>query len=388
MRLTKSIAVLLGLGLLLTACGPYVTTAIQPTSTPATYIKIVTNSTEATSTVLPTAATAVTQMTEVPATAVATTAAETVAVNIPDTSTNTYLDDLSTPAALILSYVNAINRHEYLRAYSYWVSPSSYIGSLDAFTNSLTNTSSESVTFGQITSDGAAGSIYYTVPAVMVDTMNGGGTNKFASCFIVRLPQPGNYGEPPIQPMNIDRGGKTAVSASTSNANALASACSGSDYPAGGNPETAAVEPTNNLTSSNYIDNRSGAIELVSSLMNALNRKEYVRAYSYWQNPSTSIGTYDSYAAGFADTGSVSAVFGTVTSDVGAGQYHYQVPLAMKVVTTGNAQQTFVGCYTLHLSNPGMQATQPFEPLGITAGKFKQVSNGTDVTSLLTTVCN
>src|SRR5260221_5754909 len=35
-------------------------------------------------------------------------------------SAELYVDDRSTPAALITSFVNAINRQEYLRAYSYW----------------------------------------------------------------------------------------------------------------------------------------------------------------------------------------------------------------------------------------------------------------------------
>ena len=128
-------------------------------------------------------------------------------------------------------------------------------------------------------------------------------------------------------------------------------------------------------------------MDLISSLLNSLNRKEYVRAYSYWQNPSTTIGTYTSYAAGFSDTGVVTAVFGTVTSDAGAGQYNYKVPMAMKVTTPTNTKQTFVGCYTLHLSNPGMQGTLPFQPMAISGGKFSQVANDVDVTPLLATAC-
>jgi len=47
-----------------------------------------------------------------------------------------------------------------------------------------------------------------------------------------------------------------------------------------------------------------------------------------------------------------------------------------------------VGCYTLHLANPGMQGTLPFQPLGITAGKFVKVANNVNVVPLLTTACN
>jgi hypothetical protein len=304
---------------------------------------------------------------------------------LPAVSSAVYLDDRSTPAALMLSYVNAINRHEYLRAYSYWGTPSDYIGSLDNFTSELANTTSEAITFGQITSNGAAGSMYYNVPVVLTDTLGNGSSSRFAGCFILRLSNPENYGAPPISPMLIDRGEKNAISPSTSVAAALASAC---NPQMGLNPVPAGVESLSDLSRNNYIDNRSGPVELISSLLNSLNTKEYVRAYSYWQNPSSSLGSYASYAAGFSDTGEVTPVFGIPTSDVGAGQLYYYVPLAMKVRTTNNAQQTFVGCYTMHLGNPGMQGTLPFQPLGITAGKFNLVSNSVDVTPLLATACN
>ncbi|MPM42159.1 hypothetical protein SDC9_88821 [bioreactor metagenome] len=81
-------------------------------------------------------------------------------------------------------------------------------------------------------------------------------------------------------------------------------------------------------------------------------------------------------------------MFGTVNVDAGAGQYYYTVPLGMVVKTTTNTTQTFVGCYTLHLSNPGMQGTLPFQPLGITKGSFKQITNGTDLSPLLASACN
>lgn len=386
MKLIRRLSLFCILALLLAACE-----SIQPNTPTAKTVP--TEIVVVTSTLAPTEASTVTsESTATAATTEVATATTTVTATsmatLPDVSASTYLDDRSTAAAVIFSYVNAINRHEYLRAYSYWNSPSSTLGTLDAFSNGFTNVSSESVAFGQITSDGAAGSIYYTVPAVLTDTMNDNSIDKYGACFLLRLPQPGNFGAPPIQPMGIERGVKSAVDASSSDTNVLASACSSPDYSAGGNNEATAVESLSDLSASNYIDNRSGAVEEVSSLLNAINRKEYVRAYSYFQTPATFPGSYSSYAAGFSDTGSVTAIFGTPTVDAGAGQFYYQVGLAMKVITTSNAQQTFVGCYTMHLANPGIQGTVPFQPLGITAGKFKQVTNNIDVTPLIAAACN
>jgi hypothetical protein len=300
---------------------------------------------------------------------------------LPDYSSTAYLDDLSTPAALILSYANAINRFEYLRAYSYWTTPADYLGTLDAFTASFANVTSETITLGQVTSEGAAGSVYYSVPAAMTDALNGGGVNKYAVCFVLRLPQPGNYGAPPIQPMHFYQQTKLAVDAAISDVNIIAAACPDNGGLPGG---TARVEDLSDLSLNNYIDNRSGAVEVVSSMLNAVNRKEYVRAYSYWQ---TTASTYTAFEAGYSDTNTVTATFGTVLSDAGAGQFHYQVPVAEFVTHTDNSKHIYVGCYTLHLSNPGMQGTLPFQPLGITDGKFKEYPAGTDVGPLLTSVC-
>ena len=84
----------------------------------------------------------------------------------------------------------------------------------------------------------------------------------------------------------------------------------------------------------------------------------------------------------------MTVIFGTVQGEGAAGSLYYKVPLALKALTTSGAAQTFVGCYTLRLAQPAVQATPPFQPIGIIAGKFTQVANGTDVVPLLPTACN
>jgi hypothetical protein len=142
------------------------------------------------------------------------------------------------------------------------------------------------------------------------------------------------------------------------------------------------------IDKSNFLDNRSGPIETVSSFLNALNLKQYVRAYSYFQDPATFPGSYDSYAAGYADTGVISVTFGTVQSEGAAGSLYYKVSLALHVLTTSNATQIFVGCYTLRLTQPAVQGTPPFQPMGIISGKFQQVNSSSDANTRLPTACN
>lgn len=302
------------------------------------------------------------------------------------TNVGGYIDDRSTPITLITSLFNAVNRKEYLRAYSYWSNPTTSLGSLTSFTNGYADTASVNIVFGTITSGAGAGQVYYTVPVLLKGIATNGQPGNYAACYVIHLARPENFGEPPIHPMSIDRGTAKSVPLVANDSAALSSACTGPDYPIT-NPVTIGAS-TLNIDASNYVDNRSGPIETVSSYLNALNTKQYVRAYSYWQNPASALGPYDSYANGFTNTASVNVTFGTMTSDAGAGQLHYKVPLAMIVVTPNNLTQTFVGCYTLHLAQPAVQSVYPFEPMGIAAGKFRQYGHNVDINPLLKSACS
>ncbi len=304
---------------------------------------------------------------------------------VPNPVLPNYIDDRSTPSQVIVSLYNAINRQEYLRAYNYWSNPSTSQGSFNSFANGYANTASVSLVFGQITGDAGAGQLYYTVPVILKSTAKNGTHSNFAACYVVHQAQPANFGEPPFNPMSIDRGSAKTSSLTTSDASALASACNG--FPSGGSP-VAAAGTSLNIDKSNFLDDRSGPIETVSSFLNALNLKQYVRAYYYYQNPATYPGPFDPYAAGYANTDVITVTFGTVQSEGAAGSLYYKVPLAEIVLTTTNTTQTFVGCYTLRLGQPAVQATPPFQPMGIVAGKFTKVANGTAVAPLLPTACN
>ena len=302
----------------------------------------------------------------------------------PEISPANYLDDRSTAAALILSYYNAVNKQEYLRAYSYWGDPANSVGSFDAFTNGYLDTDSVAVVIGQISDEGAAGSIYYTVPVVLKVTTTDQAQHKYKACYIARLTQPGNYGAPPISPMNIFNGTAKAISLGTSDADALASACSGPDYPTGGNPSLPGMESLTDLTYANYIDNRSGALELISSYFNALNRQELVRAYSYWKNPVT----YADFEAEYTDWGQATALtFGETSEDAGAGQMYFQTPVVITRQLMDSTTQLVSACFVMHLSQPTFQASPPFDPLGITSLTYTSDASSADPLILLVSAC-
>ncbi|MGD0611883.1 MAG: hypothetical protein ABSB41_10240 [Anaerolineales bacterium] len=303
----------------------------------------------------------------------------------PETNTTNYMDDRSNPSQVIVSYYNAIDRQEYLRAYDYWTSPSNSLGDFTTFANGYKDTASVELVFGQITGDAGMSQVYYTVPVILKTISNTGAHNNWAACYVVHAAAPEVFGAPPFAPMSIDRGSATPSDINTKDATVLAAACSG--YPVGSFPVPVS-SGTLSIDKNNFVDNRSGPIETVSSLLNALNLKQYVRAYSYFQDPTTFPGPYDTFAAGYADTDVITATFGSPQSEGAAGSLYYKLPLAMKVITASGATQTFVGCYTLRLAQPAVQGVPPFQPMGITASKFNQVDNSTDVNAQLPTACN
>jgi len=116
-----------------------------------------------------------------------------------------YKDDRSTPAAVIESLYNAINRHELVRAYSYWQG-SPDIVSFDAFEKGYAQTVRTHLHTGKVTSEGAAGSTYYSVPVAVRTINKDGSTIVFAGCYTLRLANPKIQAKPPFQPMHIVSG--------------------------------------------------------------------------------------------------------------------------------------------------------------------------------------
>lgn len=116
-----------------------------------------------------------------------------------------YKDDRSTPTAVIESLYNAINRHEIVRAYSYWQG-SPNIVPFDTFEKGYSQTVRTHLHTGKVTSEGAAGSIYYMVPVAVRTVNKDGSTIVFAGCYTLRLADPSIQAEPPFQPMHIVSG--------------------------------------------------------------------------------------------------------------------------------------------------------------------------------------
>jgi hypothetical protein len=112
-----------------------------------------------------------------------------------------YLDDRSTAASLVKSYYNAVNRHEYARAYTYF-GPNGGPKPYDDFAQGYADTRYVAVLTGAARSDGAAGSIYFTLPVAIDALTDDGRHRQFAGCYVTRLIEPTNQ-DPPVVPMYI-----------------------------------------------------------------------------------------------------------------------------------------------------------------------------------------
>lgn len=298
---------------------------------------------------------------------------------------STYLDDRSGAAELMRSYFNAINRREYLRAYSYWRNPATGAGPFDKFAAGYETTTSVDLTLGTIGRDVGAGQMYYSVPALLKAKTSDGKTQTYAACYILHLSQPAIQ-EPPFSGLGIERGRANVLAAGANEQTALAGACSGPDYPSGqplGPTATAAANP---IAAGVYIDNRSDPAAVVASMFNAINRKEYARAYGYWE-ANSNVAPYNLFKAGYDATNSVELITGPAVSDPGAGQFYFALPVVITSQQGNGVKQVVSGCYRLHMSNPGIQATPPFKPLAIQTGTLTPVQGTVDVQALLAKAC-
>ena len=112
-----------------------------------------------------------------------------------------YLDDRSEAEALVRSLYNAVSRKEYARAWDYYgKAPAKDFAT---FSKGFAATDFVAVKTGRVASDGAAGSIYYTVP-VAIAAHEGDVVRKFAGCFVVRAVN-GAIQEPPNHPLRIEQ---------------------------------------------------------------------------------------------------------------------------------------------------------------------------------------
>lgn len=124
---------------------------------------------------------------------------------------NPYYDDRSTAAAVVESLYNAINRGEYLRAWSYFerdpaLDEDALVADFEAFAAGYENTENVQLLVGPEITEGAAGTVYYSIPVAIEATDRDGASETFSGCYTLKLAQPSLQATPPFQPMTIVEG--------------------------------------------------------------------------------------------------------------------------------------------------------------------------------------
>jgi hypothetical protein len=115
-----------------------------------------------------------------------------------------YLDNRSDAAAVVKSLYNAINRHEYARAWDYF-GDTKPAGDFDTFVKGYENTQSVEVETGAVSEEGAAGSVFFSVP-VAIRAIGADKSEKiFSGCYTLRQLNAGAQ-EPPFTPIRIEQG--------------------------------------------------------------------------------------------------------------------------------------------------------------------------------------
>jgi heat shock protein HslJ len=96
-------------------------------------------------------------------------------------------------------------------------------------------------------------------------------------------------------------------------------------------------------------DDRSDPLAVLSSYYNAINSRDFRRAYRYWESPPSS---YEQFERGFADTDRVRLLIEPPPRMEGAaGSSFAEIPTIIVATTRSGNERVFAGCYTLRKSN-------------------------------------
>jgi hypothetical protein len=127
-------------------------------------------------------------------------------------------------------------------------------------------------------------------------------------------------------------------------------------------------------------DDQTGPVRLLASYYNAINLGEYTRAWGYWEVPPDP--SFEEFADGFADTGSVTLAVRPPTRSEGAAGSTYVAILALLSATrTDGSQHNFVACFVARRPNVGRPGVEQ-EWWLFDATVQRSPGNTTDVTVL------
>ena len=126
-----------------------------------------------------------------------------------------------------------------------------------------------------------------------------------------------------------------------------------------------------------YLDDRSDGPALVRSYYNAIDRREYARAYAYFGD-APPVPTYGAFAGGYADTLRTELRLGPDQPDADMGGVTHFVGVVLRATRADGSEQVFSGCYQVR--QPAWWKTDPpvFAPLHIGEAKLAPAKESFD----------
>ncbi len=247
-------------------------------------------------------------------------------------------DMTDSPEHLIGSYVNAINRQEYERAYNYWANPPQ---SLQDFIAGFADTRSVlAIVRPPMKEEGTAGTIFTIVPTLLLAIHTDGSRHAYHACYTLNHVDPGVAGHP--TPWEIWEA--TAVEAPN----------------AGGWPFLLACPRADQLPG-DFSGERETPERLLASYIDAINRHDYQQAYAYWENPSES---FDQFYSRWRRVDHVALLVREPAYIEGAAGSMYARLATLLLITRNNgSQRVLKACYTTRATNPGMTDTPDAPPM-------------------------
>ncbi len=92
----------------------------------------------------------------------------------------------------------------------------------------------------------------------------------------------------------------------------------------------------------------SDPVTTLASYYDALNSRDFRRAYRFWETPPS---TYERFESGFADTDRVRVLIEPPRVEGAAGSSFAEISTIVVATTRSGNERVFAGCYTLRKSN-------------------------------------
>lgn len=132
-------------------------------------------------------------------------------------------------------------------------------------------------------------------------------------------------------------------------------------------------------------ENLSTPVTLLASFYDAVNSKDYERAFNYWETPP---GNLQDFARGYADTAGVRLIVEPPTRIEGAaGSLYSEVPVVLIARRRDGGERVFAGCYVTRKSNLQPTDVPKVEVWRIHSAKVSPAASNVPIPKLLAQAC-